>query len=189
MRERWRGCPSASKAGRSSESRDSPGRAATACSVRASARYRARGGGDAHGRAAPARTARCRDRPRRRLPGARSEDRRRRDDDERPGEPDPARPQAVLEGLGSAAPQRDGEDQRMVRAALGQAGERGQRPAEHLQRRQPAEDPVRQVAVPEADGVPARRADAGRRRRGQGRPASRARHGGRGRSRGRRQLE
>ena len=39
--------------------------------------------------------------------------------------------------------------------------------AEHLQRRQPAEDPVRQVAVPEAVRVPARRADPGRRRRRQ----------------------
>ena len=39
--------------------------------------------------------------------------------------------------------------------------------AEHLQRRQPAEDPVREVAVPEADRLPAGRADPGRGRRRQ----------------------
>ena len=61
--------------------------------------------------------------------------------------------------------------------------------AEHLQRRQPAEDPVRQVAVPEADGLPARRADPGRRRRRQERSPSRAGHRGPGGRGGAGQLE
>ncbi len=41
-------------------------------------------------------------------------------------------------------------DQGLVRAPLGEARKRRRRAAQHLQRRQPAEDPVRQVAVPEA---------------------------------------
>ena len=44
--------------------------------------------------------------------------------------------------------------------------------AQHLQRRQPAEDPVREMAVAEADRLPAGRADPGGRRRRQGRPPS-----------------
>ena len=66
-------------------------------------------------------------------------------------------------------------DEGVVRAAVGATRQCGRGAAEHLQRRQPAEDPVRQVAVPDAHGVPARRADPGRGRRREGRPASGAR--------------
>ena len=120
------------------------------------------------GKPLPPRTARCRDRTRDRLPCARSQGWRRCHDDERQREPDAARPEAVLEGFASARAGRDETDDGVVRTALRQAGDRRQRAAQHLQRRQPTEDPVRQVAVPGALGVPARRADAGRRRRRQG---------------------
>ena len=84
---------------------------------------------------------------------------------------------------------RDEEDQGLVRAALGQARRCRQRAAQHLQRWQPAEDSVRQVAVAEAVRVPSRRAHTGRRRGRQGRPPSRACHRGRGRRRSGGQLE
>ena len=62
-------------------------------------------------------------------------------------------------------------DQGVVRAAVGAPGERHGGAAQHLQRRQPAEDPVREMAVPEAVRLPAGRADPGRGRRRQERPA------------------
>ena len=148
-----------------------------------------RGRGDADGSGASGRPARCRHRPRSRIPGARPEGRRRRDDDERARESHAAGPEAVLEGRAPPPTDRDGKDHGMVRAALGQTGDRRQRAAQHLQRRESAEDPVRQVAVAGAVGIPAGRADPGRRRRRQGRSPPRARHGSPERSRGCRQLE
>ena len=147
--------------------------------LRLAAARRRRGQGG--GQAAAGVASRCRHRPRRGVPRAGPQDRRGRHDHERAREPHAAGPQAVLEGRDRAPEGREGADQRVVRAAGGASCEGHGGAAQHLQRRQPAEDPVREMAVPEADGLPAGRADPGRRRRRQERPPQGAGHRGPGR--------
>ena len=138
--------------------------------LRLAAARRRRGQGG--GQAAAVVASRCRHRPGRGVRRAGPQDRRGRHDHERAREPDAAGPQAVLEGRDRAAQGREGADQGVVRAAVGAPGERHGGAARHLQRRQPAEDPVREMAVPEAVRLPARRADPGGGRRRQERPPS-----------------